>query len=176
MNVHISRLRTGLLGTIQIAGTSSGLVRVQLDDDGDSMRAALGTQYPEASFKRPNGITVDAGRIIRAYLGGGADPQAVPVVFPEVGFATRVWRQLQRIPVGQVRTYGAVARTLRTPRAARAVGQACGRNPLPLVVPCHRVVAADRRLGGFSGGLDVKRALLDLEGVGGYSARAGIRG
>jgi O-6-methylguanine DNA methyltransferase len=165
MNVHITRLRTGILGTIQIAGTSSGIVRIQLDDDGDSMRADLRAQYPDAAFKRPSGMTVEAGHVLRAYLGGGTDPHDVPVVLPEVGFATRVWRQLRRIPYGQVRTYGGVARSLRRARAARAVGQACGRNPVPLVVPCHRVLAADRRLGGFSSGLDVKRALLDLEGV-----------
>lgn len=165
MNLHITRLRTSLLGTIQIAGTSSGIVRVQLDDDGDRMREALKQQYPDAALKRPSARLVEAGRVVRAYLAGGADPHGVPVVLPEVGFGTRVWRALRRIPYGQVRTYGALARSLRRPRAARAVGQACGRNPLPLLVPCHRVVAADRRLGGFSAGLHVKRLLLDLEGV-----------
>ena len=165
MHIHVTRLKTSLLGTIQIAGTSSGIVRLQLDDDGDRMRADLKAQYPDATFKRASARLVDAGRVIRAYLAGGAAPQYVPVVIPEVGFATRVWRQLRRIPHGQVRTYGGIARGLRRPGAARAVGQACGRNPLPLLVPCHRVVAADRRLGGFSAGLEVKRKLLDLERV-----------
>ncbi len=165
MHIHLTRLKTSLLGTIQIAGTSSGIVRIQLDDDGDRMRADLKLQYPEAAFKRASARLVEAGHVVRAYLAGGADPAHVPVVLPDVGFATRVWRQLRRIPYGQVRTYGGIARVLRKSRAARAVGQACGRNPLPLLVPCHRVVAADRRLGGFSGGLDVKRKLLDMEGV-----------
>jgi O-6-methylguanine DNA methyltransferase len=165
MHVHILRLRATPIGTIQVAATSSGIVRIQLDDDGDAMRVVLKAQYPDAAFKRPSGMLVEAGRVLRAYLGGGADPNALPVVLPELGFATRVWRQLQRIPFGQVRTYGGVARSVRRPRAARAVGQACGRNPLPLLVPCHRVLAADRRLGGYSGGLGIKRALLDLEGV-----------
>jgi O-6-methylguanine DNA methyltransferase len=165
MNVYVTRLRTKALGTLQLAGTSSGLVRVQLDDDGDGMREALRRQYPEAAFKRPSGLVVEASHVIRAYLDGGADPCDIPVVLPEVGFATRVWRQLRRIPLGQVRTYGVIARMLRRPRAARAVGQACGRNPLPLVVPCHRVLAADRKLGGFSAGLGLKRSLLRLEGV-----------
>ena len=165
MHVHISRLRTSILGTVQIAATFQGIVRIQLDDDGEAMRATLLKQFPGAAFKRPSALTVEAGRVVRGYLQGGAPPADVPIVLPELGFTTRVWRQLQRIPRGQVRSYGAVARSVRRPGAARAVGQACGRNPVPLIVPCHRVLAADRRLGGFSAGLAAKRALLDLEGI-----------
>ena len=165
MHVHVSRLRTSLLGTVQVAGTFQGLVRVQLDDDGDRMRAEIRRLYPEAAFKRGSAMTVEGGRDIRAYLNGGAWPGYLPVVMPEVGFQTRVWRHLQRIPAGQARTYGGVARGIRRPRAARAVGQACGRNPLPLIVPCHRVLAADRHLGGYTGGVEIKRLLLDLEGI-----------
>jgi len=165
MHVHVTRLRTALLGTIQVAGTFQGIIRIQLDDDRDRLREELLEQYPEASFKRASPMTVEAGRVIRAYLQGGASPSGVPTVLPEVGFRTRVWKQLQRIPHGHVRTYGGVARAVRKPRAARAVGQACGRNPLPLLVPCHRVLAADRRLGGFTGGVEIKRKLLDLEGI-----------
>lgn len=165
MHIHITRLRTSLLGTIQIAGTFQGIVRVQLDDDPDTLREDLLDQFPDASFKRPSTMTVEAGRVIRAYLQGGESPNGVPLVLPEVGFRTRVWKQLQRIPKGHVRTYGGVARAVRKPRAARAVGQACGRNPVPLLVPCHRVLGADRRLGGFLGGADMKRKLLDLEDI-----------
>ena len=164
MHINISRLRTSLLGTIQVAGTFQGLVRVQLDDDGDHLREELRRTYPGVAFKRGSSLTVEAGRVIRAYLAGGHDPSDLPIVLPEVGFQTRVWRHLLRIPYGQVRTYGGIAKGVRRPRAARAVGQACGANPLPLVVPCHRVVAADRYLGGYTGGLEIKRSLLDLEG------------
>ncbi len=135
MHIHVSRLRTALLGTIQVAGTFQGVVKIQLDDDGDRLREELLEQYPDAAFKRPSSMTVEAGRVLRAYLRGGENPSDVPIVLPDVGFRTRVWRQLQRIPWGQVRTYGGVARAVRKPRAARAVGQACGCNPLPLVVP-----------------------------------------
>ncbi len=165
MHIHISRMRAGPLGTIQVAATFQGVVRVQLDDDGDGMRAELLDQFPEAAFKRPSPITTDAVRVIRDYLDGGPAPLEVPTVLPEVGFATRVWKQLLRIPYGHARTYGAVARSVRKPRAARAVGQACGRNPVPLLVPCHRVLAADCRLGGYTGGTDLKRTLLELEGI-----------
>ncbi len=80
-------------------------------------------------------------------------------------FEKRVWSVLRTIPFGSVRSYGWVARMAGSPAGARAVGMACARNRLPLVIPCHRVVAASGGLGGFSLGLDVKRALLGIEGV-----------
>jgi methylated-DNA-[protein]-cysteine S-methyltransferase len=78
-------------------------------------------------------------------------------------FRRAVWDQMSLIPYGETRSYGAVARALGDRSLAQAVGVACGRNPLPLVVPCHRVVGADGSLVGFGGGLDRKRFLLDLE-------------
>jgi methylated-DNA-[protein]-cysteine S-methyltransferase len=80
------------------------------------------------------------------------------------GFAGGVLRQTARIPFGDVRSYGQVAAGAGSPRAARAAGNALGSNPIPIVVPCHRVLHADGRLGGYSGGLDRKRYLLALEG------------
>ena len=80
-------------------------------------------------------------------------------------FQMKVWQALRAIPYGRVRSYGWVARKIGKPRAARAVGSACGANPVPLLVPCHRVVAGDGSLGGFSGGLLNKRRLLKLEGI-----------
>lgn len=78
-------------------------------------------------------------------------------------FAQRVWDALRSIPYGATRTYGEIARLIGNPEAARAVGTANGRNPIPIVIPCHRVVAAGGKLGGYGGGLKLKRALLDLE-------------
>jgi O-6-methylguanine DNA methyltransferase len=79
-------------------------------------------------------------------------------------FELRVWNALRAIPWGRTRTYGEIAKSLGEPGASRAVGQANGRNPLPIVVPCHRVLSGTG-LGGFSGGLDVKQRLLALEGL-----------
>jgi O-6-methylguanine DNA methyltransferase len=78
-------------------------------------------------------------------------------------FRQSVWSELVRIPVGETRTYGDIARALAN--AARAVGGACGANPCPIIVPCHRVIGADGSLRGFGGGLDVKRMLLEHEGA-----------
>jgi len=80
-------------------------------------------------------------------------------------FQQRVWRALQAIPYGEVVSYGEIARRIGMPRAARAIGQANGANPTPIVVPCHRVIAADGTIGGFSSGLATKRRLLAVERV-----------
>jgi methylated-DNA-[protein]-cysteine S-methyltransferase len=83
---------------------------------------------------------------------------------PGTAFQQSVWRALQGIPAGATRSYGEIARAVGSPRASRAVGQACGANPIPVLIPCHRALAAGGKLGGFSGGLDWKRRLLQREG------------
>jgi methylated-DNA-[protein]-cysteine S-methyltransferase len=125
--------------------------------------------YTEQSV---NGTGVSADHLrtartaIAAYLAGTVRSFDLPLDF-EGGtpFQVKVWEALQRIPYGRVRSYGWVARKVGKPGAARAVGAACGANPVPLLVPCHRVVAGDGSLGGFSGGLSNKRRLLKLEGT-----------
>ncbi len=105
-------------------------------------------------------------RAIQSAL-AGESPDELPPLDVRIGteFQQRVWEELLRIPAGHSRSYGELARTLRKPGAARAVGSACGANPIPLLIPCHRVLAADGRLGGFSGGLEWKRRLLAVEGI-----------
>jgi len=103
---------------------------------------------------------------IIAYLAGKARSFALPLDWGDHSpFQMKVWEVLRGIPYGRVRSYGWVARKIGKPRAARAVGAACGANPVPLLVPCHRVVAGDGSLGGFSGGLPNKKRLLKLEGI-----------
>lgn len=160
--LYLQRVRVPLLGSIRLAATAHGIVAVSLRDDEELLREQLLKQFPGATIKGGNAVITDAAREIRAYLAGGPHPD-VDVVIPEKGFSARVWRQIARIPYGEVRSYGRIARALRKPHASRAVGQACGRNPVPLVVPCHRVVASNGTLGGFSAGLDVKEKLLALE-------------
>ena len=97
----------------------------------------------------------------------GTPPAQLPPLDLSQGtvFQQRVWRALQTIATGQTRTYGAVAAAIGRPTASRAVGRACGANPIPLLIPCHRVLAAAGGLGGFSGGLEWKRRLLVAEGM-----------
>jgi methylated-DNA-[protein]-cysteine S-methyltransferase len=113
-------------------------------------------------------LAEEAVRQLRAYIDDPHTRFDLPVATNGTPFEDRVWREIGAIPAGQVRTYGEIARAVRS--MPRAVGGACGRNPLPLLIPCHRVVAAGGRLGGFMGGkeldpLAVKRWLLRHEGA-----------
>lgn len=80
-------------------------------------------------------------------------------------FQQSVWREMLKIPAGKTKSYGEVAAAIKNPKAVRAVGGACGANPIPVLVPCHRILAANKKLGGFGGGLDWKRSLLAREGI-----------
>lgn len=102
---------------------------------------------------------------LERYFAGEPTPFDVPLDPAGTPFQQAVWAALRRIPYGETRSYLQVAREVGRPRGPRAVGQAVGSNPLGIVVPCHRVVTTDKRLGGFGGGLDLKRKLLRLEGV-----------
>ena len=114
---------------------------------------------------RPTPLLGDARDQIEAYFDGRLHAFDLPLGRPATPFQAAIRDRLLAIPYGAVRTYGEIARDLGT--AARAVGGACGRNPLPIVVPCHRVVVAGGRLGGYSGGAGTatKKALLGIEGV-----------
>jgi methylated-DNA-[protein]-cysteine S-methyltransferase len=114
----------------------------------------------------PTGDAGGYGDRIRAYFGGRLDAlDDVPVDTGGTPFQRQVWQALRRIPPGEARSYADVARAVRRPRAVRAVGAANGRNPVALVVPCHRVIGADGALTGYAGGLERKRWLLRHEGV-----------
>ena len=99
------------------------------------------------------------------YFSGNRREFDLPLAPEGTDFQKRCWAELQKIPYGQTISYGEEARRLGRPTACRAVGGANGRNPIPVIIPCHRVIAADGSLGGFSGGLDIKRKLLALEGI-----------
>ncbi|MEO8464629.1 MAG: methylated-DNA--[protein]-cysteine S-methyltransferase [Gammaproteobacteria bacterium] len=99
------------------------------------------------------------------YFAGKRREFDLPLAPRGTPFQQRVWQALLAIPFGVVRTYGDVARDIGQPLAMRAVGQANGRNPLPIVIPCHRVIASDGTIGGYSSGLNVKHRLLALEGI-----------
>ena len=114
----------------------------------------------------PNGgVLAEAARQLTEYFAGSLRDFTLPVSPEGTPFRRRVWAAMQSIPYGQTRSYGDLARDLDS--APRAVGGACGANPIPLIIPCHRVVGARGALGGFSGGAgcDTKRQLLALEGA-----------
>lgn len=102
-------------------------------------------------------------RQLRQYFDGERCSFELPLAPRGSAFQQDVWRELQRIPYGETISYGELARRIGRPRACRAVGLANGANPLPIIVPCHRVIGADGSLTGFGGGLPIKRQLLELE-------------
>ena len=104
-------------------------------------------------------------RQLTAYINGGLTQFDLPMKLIGTSFQKRVWEALYRVPFGQTVTYGELARIISNPGAMRAVGTALGRNPIPVIIPCHRVLAHGGRIGGFSGGLDIKRWLLAHEGI-----------
>jgi O-6-methylguanine DNA methyltransferase len=103
---------------------------------------------------------------LKAVLAGYAAKTLPPLDWSgKTEFQKSVWRALRKIRQGQTKSYGEIARAIGKPKAVRAVGGACGANPIPVLVPCHRVLAANGKIGGFSGGLHRKRELLKREGV-----------
>jgi methylated-DNA-[protein]-cysteine S-methyltransferase len=108
----------------------------------------------------PFGDAIDQ---LEAYFAGGLQDFTLELRLAGTRFQRRVWEELRRIPYGETRTYGQLADALGRPTASRAVGLANGRNPVGIIVPCHRVVGADGSLTGYGGGLDRKRRLLDFE-------------
>ena len=111
-----------------------------------------------------NAIVDAARRQLDAYFAGRGATFDLPLAPEGTDFQRRVWRALATIPFGETRSYGEVAAMIGAPRASRAVGAANGRNPIPVIVPCHRVIGADGSLTGFGGGMERKRFLLTLEG------------
>jgi len=107
----------------------------------------------------------EAARQVQQWSVGDRDAFDLPLDIQGTKFQQSVWKQLQAIPRGQSRSYGDIAHAFGKPGAARAVGGACSANPIILIIPCHRVLASDGKLGGFSSGLDLKRQLLTLEGI-----------
>jgi len=149
------------LGTVWAAADSTGLIRVQLAGGRRGLMSRLGER----------GAKVDAARfapLIRRIerMVNGRRPRFRERFHP-VGtpFQRRVWRAIASIPWGETRSYAWLARKVGKPKAYRAVAQACGANPLPIIIPCHRVIASDGTIGGFSAGLRLKRRLLMLENI-----------
>ncbi len=105
----------------------------------------------------------EAVRQFRLYFAGKLRTFDLPLEMVGTAFQKRVWNQLRDIPYGETRSYRQVAEQIGAPRAVRAVGAANGRNPIPIIVPCHRVIGSSGKLVGFGGGLEWKRMLLDLE-------------
>jgi methylated-DNA-[protein]-cysteine S-methyltransferase len=153
------------LGTLVLFARTNHLVRLDLYPAGpDEARAAIRGELPDA-VESPE-MLGDVEGLLRRYASGEKIEFAVPVDLSDLlPFTARVLTEIRRIPYGKIASYGMIARSLGYRNAAQAVGQALKRNPIPIVIPCHRVVRGDGSLGGFDMGVDMKARLLSLEGI-----------
>jgi len=153
------------LGRIHTAATETGLSVISLPgEDGERFHCYLKRIFNTPEVGSPGHYNALAESQIRAYLSGELTKVEIDLDLRVKGFQRKALELVAEIPYGKTRTYGEIARLLGNPGSARAVGRANATNPLPLVIPCHRVVAASG-LGGYGGGLQMKRWLLEMEGA-----------
>lgn len=144
------------VGPLLLAGDAGGLRSVSFES---SKRAA--TVQP--NWKEDKAPFAEVIRQLQAYFRGELKDFDLPLALEGTEFQVRVWRNLQAIPYGETISYGQLAQRIGNPRAVRAVGLANGCNPIPIIIPCHRVIGSDGSLTGFGGGLPNKKKLLALE-------------
>jgi methylated-DNA-[protein]-cysteine S-methyltransferase len=144
------------VGDLLLTGDGAALCGCWFTDGDGGAARRRGLERDDAAF-------ADVAAQLGEYFAGARTTFDVELAPSGTEFQRRVWAQLRTIPYGETRSYGAVAAELGTPGASRAVGLANGRNPISIIVPCHRVIGADGSLTGYGGGMERKRHLLDLE-------------
>lgn len=152
------------IGSLLLAATEKGLVRVAFECEGhEAVLDSLAAKFGSRILRAPESLDA-AARELEEYFSGRRTRFDLQLDYSlSSGFRQLVQRELSRIPYGHTRSYKDVAQVVGNPKAVIAVGSACATNPLPVVVPCHRVLRSDGALGGYLGGLDAKTALLSLE-------------
>ncbi|MDZ7290257.1 MAG: methylated-DNA--[protein]-cysteine S-methyltransferase [candidate division KSB1 bacterium] len=171
--IYYEFMQHPLTGPMLVAVTARGVCLIQFTDKSAfEVEEMLRQRQPEVWIKRDQLLTAAMIQELQLYLQRKLSRFTIPIDWRLVTseFQRQVLQLTSRIPYGQVYTYGEIAQKLGKPKSARAVGQALGANPIPIVVPCHRVLASSGKLGGYSGrpgeeGLKLKRRLLQLEGV-----------
>lgn len=151
------------LGRLLVAATERGICRIGLDNRDEVLESTLRYEYPAAEISQDGEHLRPWVTAVIRHLAGEQPHLDLPVDIRATAFQWRVWEELRAIPYGQTRSYSDIASTIGRPKARRAVAQACKQNPVPLVIPCHRVVREDGNLGGYRWGAERKRQLLKLE-------------
>jgi methylated-DNA-[protein]-cysteine S-methyltransferase len=149
-----------------LAATERGLCRITLPNETlKDLQQWVNRRIPGAVLQEDSARLTPYTEQLREYLRGVRREFSIPLDLRGTEFQQQVWRQLARIPYGTTCSYADLAAAIGRPKAVRAVGLANGANPLPIVLPCHRVIGRNGQLTGYGGGLDMKAALLRLEGV-----------
>ena len=151
------------LGCILLASTDQGLCSVKLGDKPEALVRLLATEFSEADLREDRRAMKDLKESVLGFLSGDATLTKLPLDIRGTVFQQRVWAALRQIPRGETRTYKDIALAIGAPKAVRAVGSACGANPVALVIPCHRALRTDGGLGGYAWGIKRKSTLLQLE-------------
>ena len=153
------------LGSVVVAATDKGVCAVSLRESEAGAEEHLRARFPKAEITRDDVALKRALETVRERIGGRKLDSELPLDLRGTEFQREVWSELLAIPAGSTRSYLDIAQAIKRPKATRAVAQACGANPVAVVVPCHRVVMSDGSIGGYSGLPGVKKALLTAEGV-----------
>lgn len=153
------------LGPVSIAATPAGVCRVEFGEASEVFERTLRVRFPCAQVVRDDAACAEIADAIRALVSGRDPGTPIPIDEGGTPFQRAVWAELRRIPRGSTTTYDEVAQRIGRPGAARAVARACAANPLAVLTPCHRVIRADRSLGGYRWGTARKQALLAAEGT-----------
>ena len=161
------------LGLMLVASTKRGLCMVLFADSDAEAERELRERFEQADLRRDDAGLGEAVRFVLAEMGESATAASLPFDVRATAFQHRVWEALRAIPWGETRTYKQIAEAIGAPKAVRAVGTACGANPLAIVVPCHRAVGTDGRLHGYRWGLERKKRLLTMEREGQPAGRRG---
>jgi AraC family transcriptional regulator of adaptative response/methylated-DNA-[protein]-cysteine methyltransferase len=153
------------IGKLLVARSEKGLCAVQVRDSEAALEQSLRERFVDAVVVRDEKSLAPLRKTVLAAISGKSAPRSLEMDIRGTDFQRSVWNELRRIPAGMTRSYADVARAIGKPKATRAVANACGANHIPILVPCHRVIAKDGSIGGYTGGVRIKRALLDAEGV-----------
>lgn len=155
---YVYKFMASPVGELKLVASDKGLAAILWEDDNPKrVRLKLVDEDPR------NPILMETERQLTEYFAGKRKAFTVKLDFNGTDFQKSVWRALLKIPFGQTRTYGEIAKSLDNPKAVRAVGAANGKNPISIIAPCHRVIGSTGKLTGFAGGLEVKARLLKLE-------------
>ena len=151
------------LGCILLASTGRGLCSVKIGDTAEALVKTLAAEFSEADLRQDGKALKTEKDQVLAFLSSDATLAKLPLDIRGTVFQQRVWSALRQIPRGETRTYKDIASAIGAPKAVRAVGSACGANPVALVIPCHRALRTDGGLGGYAWGLERKQKLLKIE-------------
>lgn len=163
--IYYTRINSAFLNTqIFIAKNKKGILKISFTKDENEFANYLTKHFETETLFSPKMMYKESSEM-KKYLKGRKKKFSLKYQLEGTDFQVKVWKEIAKIPYGQTITYSQLAKRMKVPKAVRAVANACGDNPIPIIIPCHRVIAKDDSLGGYTGGVNIKKNLLRLEKV-----------